>query len=259
MTPSRTAVLAALFACAAASAAPAPPSPVEELRFHGYAYDLASNRFLYTEVHDQRVVGERWLGGTIDYYAPDGRHIGHKSLDFSQDPYVPVYRMELNTARGHYMEAITAVLPDRIDMIKQGYGATKIGEASVPHHNPICGDSGFHTFIRDNFTELLEGQTLNFRFAVAGNLDAYRFRARLVDRTTFEGRPAVRIRVEPDSLLRWLVDPLLLTYEPDQRKLVEYRGISNLHDPATGKAYNVRVIYPSVRPADAPPVPGLVE
>jgi len=53
----------------------------------------------------------------------------------------------------------------------------------------------------------------------------------------------VRFRVEPDSLLRWMVDPLELTYEPAQRKLVEYHGVSNLHDPATGKAYNVRIIY----------------
>lgn len=256
MKPSPSVALAALLLWGVAEAAGA---PVEALKFHGYAYDLASNRFLYTEVHDQRVSGERWLGGTIDYYAPDGAVIGHKTLDFSQDPYVPVYRMELRTARGFYMEGITAVLPDRIAMIRQGYGAKAISAASVAHRNPICADSGFHTFIRDHFTELMQGQTINFRFAVAGNLDSFRFRASRMEDTTFEGRPAVRIRVEPDSLLRWLVDPLELTYEPALRKLVEYRGISNLHDPATGKAYNVRVIYPTMRPADAPPVPGLTE
>ncbi len=92
---------------------------------------------------------------------------------------------------------------------------------------------------------------------MAGNLDEFDFRARKVGDATFEGRPAVHIRVEPDSLLRWLVDPLDLTYEPVERKLVEYRGLSNIHDEATGKPYNVRIIYPTVPPADAPPLPGL--
>ena len=87
----------------------------------------------------------------------------------------------------------------------------------------------------------------------------YRFRAQRIGAARFEGRPAVLIRVEPDSLLRWLVPSLELTYEPDERKLVEYHGVSNLHDPATGKAYNVRIIYPSKPPADAPPIPGLTE
>lgn len=260
MKPSLPAVLLACATAVGAAETPQAETPqAETLQFRGYAYDLASQRFLYTEVHRQRVAGERWLGGTIDYYAPDGTPLGHKSLDFSQDPYVPVYRMELHTARGRYMEGITAVLPDRIEMIKQGYGATKVSHASVAHRNPMCGDSGFHTFIRDHFNELMEGRVVSFRFAVAGNLDSFRFRARRIGEATFEGRPAVRIRVEPDSLLRWLVDPLELTYEPGQRRLVEYRGISNLHDPATGKAYNVRVVYPSARPADVPPVPGLPE
>lgn len=224
------------------------------LTFRGYAYDLSSNRFLYTELHEQQIEGERWLGGSIVYVAPDGAELGRKSLDFRQDPYVPVYRLDLK-ARGGYMESITAVTAETIAMAKRGYGG-KVEREVVRRSGRVAADSGFHVFIRDNFGELLAGRPLNFVFAVAGNLGAYKFRARRLADTTFEGRPAVRFRVEPDSLLRWLVDPLELTYEADRRKLLEYRGVSNIHDPATGKAYNARIIYPSQPPADAPPLPG---
>ena len=232
-------------------AVPALAGDERTLKFRGYAYDLSSNRFLYTELHEQQVVGDRWLGGSIVYVAPDGSELGRKTMDFRQDPYVPLYRLELK-ARGGYMESIVALTPERIEMAKREYGAPGIKRASVRRADPVAADSGFHVFLRDRFAQLLEGGDVNFIFAVAGNLDAYKFRARRLPDTTFEGRPAVRFRVEPGSLLRWLVDPLELTYEVEQRKLLEYRGISNIHDPATGKAYNARIIYPSKPPADAP-------
>jgi len=230
----------------------------ETLKFRGYAYDLASDRFLYTELHQQRIVDQRWLGGTILYVAPDGSEIGRKALDFSQDPFVPLYRLELKP-RGGYTEGISSLPAGRIEMTRQGYGARDVEHASVKRPQHVAADSGLHAFIREHFSELLAGRTVTFTFAVAGNLDAYKFRARRLPDTTFEGQPAVRFRVEPDSLLRWLVDPLELTYEAGRRKLLEYRGISNLHDPATGKAYNARIVYPSSPPADAPPVPAGLE
>jgi hypothetical protein len=245
-----TAVLIAALAVPCGAAA----TGATTLKFRGYAYDLAGNRFLYTEVHEQRIVDQRWLGGSITYFAPDGSELGRKSMDFSQDPFVPLYRLDLK-ARGGYMESIVALTPERIEMAKQNYGARGIERASIRRPAMVAADSGFHAYIREHFAELLAGGPVPFMFAVAGNLDAYKFRARRIADTTFEGRPAVRFRVEPDSLLRWLVDPLELTYEVERRKLLEYRGISNIHDPATGKAYNARIIYPSTPPADAPALP----
>lgn len=253
MTLSQASLAIALALTAAGAAA-----GEETLKFRGYAYDLASNRFLYTELHQQRIIDQRWLGGSIVYVAPDGSEIGRKSLDFSQDPYIPLYRLDLKP-RGGYMEGITGLSADRIEMAKQGYGARKVEHASVKRPPNVAADSGFHVYIREHFDQLMSGQPVNFVFAVAGNLDAYKFRARRLADTTFEGKPAVRFRVEPDSLLRWLVDPLELTYETGQRKLLEYRGVSNLHDPATGKAYNARIVYPSSPPADAPDVPAGLE
>lgn len=246
--------LAAALLCAGSALAGEPYT----LKFRGYAYDLDTNRFLYTEVHEARIRDDRWLGGTIDYYGASGKQIGHKVLDFSADPHVPTYRLDL-TSKGGYMESITAVTDTTIEMARQDHGSSKLEKVVLKRKGLMTADSGFHAFIRDHFAELQAGQTVEFSFAVAGNLDSFKFRARKVGETTWEGRPAVSLRIEPDSLLRFLVDPLQLTYEPRERKLVEYRGVSNLHDEVTGKPYNVRVIYPSAKPADAPPIAGLAE
>lgn len=224
-------------------------------RFYGYAFDLETDRYLYTEAHRQRLVDGRWVDGAIRYYASDGELIGSKTLDFSRDPYVPVYRLDL--PKDGYFEAIT-VVGERIEMARRSARGKPVKTASVARTPPICGDSGFHACLYDNFATLLAGKPLNFLFAVAGNLDSYRFRAQRIADGTFDGQKVVRFRVEPDSALRFFVDPLEVSYEPEKRKLVEYRGVSNLHDPATGKPYVARIAYYAQPPAAAgklPPLP----
>lgn len=222
------------------------------LRFYGYAYDLKTNRYLYTEAHRQRLRDGRWIDGAVRYYDPDGQLIGSKTLDFQADPFVPVYRLDL--PQSGYFEAITAV-GERIEMAKREKTGAPVKTASVPRTPPICGDAGFHACIYAHFPELMAGQTLNFSFAVAGNLDVYKFRARRDGEAEFEGRKVVRLRLEPDSVLRWFVDPLEALYDPDGRRLVEYRGVSNLHDPKHGKPYTVRIAYYREPPPDLPVLP----
>jgi len=235
-----------LLATAAASAAP------ETLRFYGYAYDLKTNRYLYTEAHEQRVDGDHWLGGTIRYYSPDAKLIGVKELSFASDPYVPVYKLDI-LADG-YMEAITAVGKD-IVLQKRSKRGEPLQEKTLAHPAMSCGDSGFHSFLRANFQSLMAGKTVSFTLVVAGNLDAYQFRAKRIGDTQFEGKTAVRFRVEPDSMLRYFVDPLEVTYDPSAQRLLEYRGLANIPNPADGKPFVARIAFYSQPPKDLPKLP----
>jgi hypothetical protein len=221
----------------------------QTLHFYGYAYDLGSGKYLYTEVYREEIDNGRWVGGHTSYYDAAGKLLGEKTLSFAADPYVPVYTLDL-PALG-YMEGITHVGKDGIEMFKQS-GEQGRQTATIPRTEPMAADSGFHSFLYDHMPELLAGQTLKFRFAAAGQLDSYSFRARKIGETQFEGKPAVLLKVDPDSLLRLLVDPLILTYDPQSRRLLEYRGISNVMNPATGKPYNARIAYYSKPPDDAP-------
>jgi hypothetical protein len=243
MRPGRILPACAWLLCCAAQADP------QTLRFYGYAYDLASGKYLYTEVYREEVDDNRWISGHTGYYAADGTRLGEKTLSFSSDRYIPVYTLDLPGAG--YLEGITRVAPDGVDMVKQSpeHGHQT---ATIPHSEPMAADAGFHSFLYDHMPELLAGQTVKFRFAVAGQLDSYNFRARMTGTTQFEGKPAVLLKIDPDSLLRFLVQPLILTYDPLSRRLLEYRGISNVMNPATGKPYNARIDYYSKPPDDAP-------
>jgi hypothetical protein len=229
------------------ASAVAAATDTQTARFYGYAYDLDSGRYLYTEVHQQRLSGDRWLSGSIRYFAPDGSELGLKTMDFASNPYVPVYDYQLPGLG--YREGITAV-GERITMQKTAAGKTRT--ASVANAPPIAADSGFHSFLRAHFQELLDGKTVAFTFVAAGNLDTFKFRARRIEDTTFEGRKAVQFKVEANSLLRLVAPDLYLIYDPEQRRLLEYRGPSNVLDPKTEELYKARIVYPSSPPADAP-------
>jgi hypothetical protein len=219
-------------------------------RFYGYAFDLDSGEYLYTEVHAQQIENGRWLGGTIDYFTPDGRRFGHKTLDFRQDEFVPIFRLDLDASG--YMEGITANRESVVMERREGQDR-RLERKRVDKTAPICADSGFHSCLRANFAKLQAGETLKFTLAVAGSLNSFRFRAKKVGETQFDGRKAVMIKVEPDSLLRFLAGPLQLLYEPEQRMLLEFRGPSNIPDPRSGRPYKARIVYPERPPPGAPP------
>lgn len=221
----------------------------QTLRFYGYAYDLKTGQYLYTEVHAQQVKDDHWVGGTMTYFSPDGKRIALKTLSFKDDPYIPTYRLEQDY--DGYVEGVGKV-GDEIEIYKQSNRNETMETGSVDKEPLMAADSGFHSFIRAHFDELMNGRTLSLRLVVAGQLDAYQFRLRKTGDTQFEGKPAISIVAEPDSLLRLFVDPLQLTYDPADKKLLEYQGVSNLHDPATGKIYEARIVYASKPPAGAP-------
>ena len=116
----------------------------------------------------------------------------------------------------------------------------------------MVADCGSQGWLVDHFDMLAAGKTLSFTLAVAGQLDAYKFRARKTGDVEFEGKRAVRIRVEPASILRFVAPSLELTYDPETRRLLEYIGVTNVHDPATHKPYQARIAFFSKRPDNAP-------
>lgn len=239
----RTLLPALLLVAGAAGAEP------QTLRFYGYAYDLQSGKYLYTEVYREEVDRDQWISGHTSYYAPDGSRLGEKTLSFSSDRYVPVYTLDLPSAG--YSEGITSVGPEGLQMFKESRDKGR-QEKLVPKLDPIVADSGFHSYLYDHMAELAAGKTLKFRFAAAGQLDSYSFRARKIGDLSFEGRAAIQLKIDPDSLLRFLVEPLILTYDPQTKQLLEYRGITNVANPATGRPYNARIDYYSKPPDDAP-------
>lgn len=236
---------------------PAAHSDIHVRRFYGYAFDRKSGKYLYTAVHKRLVKqlsnGKRlWLGSTITYFSPNDIRIGEQTLNFSSNPYIPVYRLKL--IRPPYLEGISKVTAKKVYMYKQKAGQATLKRAEIKHAHPMAADAGFDSFIRAHFAKLLSHKTLHVTYGVVGKLTSYQFQIHRISDTRIQGHKAVRFKIELASLLHFFTGALVVAYNPRNRHLLQYDGLSNLYNPKTGDPYHVRIDYYLKKPAKAPTV-----
>lgn len=212
-------------------------------RFVGYAQDLESGRYLYSELHNHQLAQGCWETGTVWYRDAQGKLLASKQLDFRESPFLPLMRFRIEGR--DYRDEIQSILAKALVVQRSRDG--RIDSARVPRIKDQAADAGFHHYILAHLPELAAGKTVKLNFVVAGQGDQYRFR--MVPVAVQADR--VRLRVEPDTLLRWLVDPLLLDYSVAEQRLLQYEGASNLFD-ADGSLYSVRIVFSDTPPSFVP-------
>ena len=102
-------------------------------------------------------------------------------------------------------------------------------------------------FIVQHWKELAGGQAVNFRFIASFRLETVGFKLVKDADVTWRGKPAVRLRMEPSSvIIRQIVDPLYFTVERDgAHRVLEYAGRTTpkLRDGSKWKDLDARTIY----------------
>ena len=75
-------------------------------RVLGYVRDADTQRYLYTEVHEQTLAPDgSVLTGVTTYHDPQGREVARKTLDYRANRTVPLYRLDIPGQR--YAEGIS--------------------------------------------------------------------------------------------------------------------------------------------------------
>lgn len=187
-------------------------------RIIGEARDLSSGELLYKELHSCE------SGGTlcsVAYVDNSGIVIAEKTIDYSRDAIAP--QLLINDYRSQRELVVEAV-----------------AEAG------LVVDAGFDNFIRNNWQTLGDSGTVNFKFLVPGRNKALRMRARQAQSGECEaGKLCLEVGLN-NWLLGALTDPILLTYSRDSRRLLRYRGISNLaSNDGESQMVDIRYIYPA--------------
>lgn len=218
-------VLVALFLVTAGA------TGVDVERYEGVARS-DSGALLYRETHEVTRQGDRPVKALTIYRDASGAEIGRLLSDFSRSAYAPSYRFV--DQRAQRRESV-AVSGQNLTMSFNGERKT----LAVPSDDVLVAGQGLHHYIRLNLPELAKSSA-NVRFAIPSRLDIYGFRVRPI------GNPApgvVRLRVEIDSVVLRLVAPHLeVDYEVATRRLLRYRGVSNLEAP-DGSAQDATITY----------------
>jgi hypothetical protein len=177
----------------------------------GYACDDSGKTLLYREMH---YCDQAHSHCVIEYIDPYREPLARKQLDYSGSAFAPVVDMQ--------------------DLRLQSRESARGDEALVI-------DAGFDNYMRSRWDDLAAGDTVDFPFLALGQDQPLMMQAVSSDGECAGN--ALCLEVTPGAwLLRLLVEPIRLTYARDSRRLLRYRGISNLSD-ADGNSPDVDIRY----------------
>jgi hypothetical protein len=205
----------------------------------GAAYDLDSQTQLYSEAHCS---SGNALAREVIYRDTNDLLLAHKLLNYQTGPTTPSY-VQRNVYAG---ESISVeVRQDNVAMtVTDGTGISKTVTASIDTNLPLVIDAGFDAFVRENWEALVAGQGKRFQFPFAGRDSLVNLRIRPAQ-CSYEADANQCFQLELDNwALRLVVDPIELGYDAGSRRLVRYRGLSNIGDgKGEGQVVDIRYRY----------------
>jgi hypothetical protein len=232
-------LLAAALALAAPQLAPATEPGASDAphleRFSGMARGR-DGRVLYVEEHEVRRAGDRVLAALTTYRDPAGAVMAVLRSDYAGDPWAPSYRFE-----DHRTGRAEAVETGPAGATLEAGGRRVTLPRPRPGQPPLVGGQGLDQLVRARLDALRGGQRLTVSFAIPSRQDAFEFRVLALPP---EGAgEVVRVRVEVASwLLRLLAPHMDCDYDPATRRLLRYRGPSNLEGEG-GAHPDVEITY----------------
>ncbi|MBE1161937.1 hypothetical protein [Dyella acidiphila] len=215
----------------------------ENLHYLGIAYDAHSGQKLYQEEHfvfDQNDQRTR----LVLYRCPSGQPFARKWVRGAASASDPDF--DLVDARTGYREGVSGPPGARKVYVQvNDHSPLRSAPLEMPVNAVI--DAGFDAYVRDHFDSLDPQARLAFLVpSRLGYMDL-----RLTDTSSAAGRRHIRLSL--DTWYGFAAPSINLTYDTADRRLVQFKGISNIHD-ASGGSQTVRIEFPvsAEQPAPTP-------
>lgn len=209
--------------------------------YDGMAVDLKSRRPVYTERHEETIVNGVRVGLRSTYLGADGTVWATRRVDFSKSQLVPDFEFE--DVRTGYRLGAELRGADSVRFFERDGASAPTMEKVIRIPGTAVVDAGFNNFVQSNWETLASGRKLYFNFGAPFAMDYYGFRVYKDGERREGGRRFMTVKLDIDNfVIRLFLDPIVLTYDVDARRLVSYEGISNILDEG-GESYIVRISY----------------
>lgn len=234
--------LAMLITCFLAFASIKSHGSIDVNSYIGKAYDIETNELIYTEFQEEIVQDGKTMLTTVTYKDPKDNTLVKKSVDFSPGPWQPTFRME--DQRDGYLEG-AEWRNDILFVLGRENDQEPLEEEKLESEQPLVIDAGFDLFVRDNWENLLAGQEVEFNFVAPARFDTFEFQVSQAKSTNYRGRQAQVFEMRPTSrFLSFLIGgSIMLTYDQETRRILEYSGLSNIRKDIGKSNYKVRIEY----------------
>jgi hypothetical protein len=178
----------------------------------------------------------------------DRRPFARKELAYAQARNAPSFEFE--DARSGFAEGLIPGSGVPVAYARAGFEESR-RDAAVADPK-LVADAGFDEFVRANWDVLRRGTPLDAPFLVPSLLDSVDFRVRRKSAISVDGAPASVIRLSVAGPLGWFLSDIDVTYRDSDRRLLRYRGVTNIRD-AAGKMLTARIDFPDDLRRDSAP------
>ena len=219
-------------------------------RFEGVATS-DDGKLAYRERHEVHYSGQvpRW--SITRYFDAKGRKIAELRSDYRADPYAPAY-----VFTGPDGKTREAAAHTRDGVRFQHQRESKTVPRAAAGDAPMVLGQGLNQLVRARIGALASGKKLVVSFGIPSRFDFYEFR---IQRASAPRAGVVDLSVEIDDwFLRIFAPSLEVQYDTKKRRLLSYRGVSNLPG-ADGDVQHVTILYTYPEGEDAPPSLATVE
>ncbi|WP_414486439.1 hypothetical protein [Stenotrophomonas maltophilia] len=195
------------------------------LRSEGVATS-AQGDLLYREVHWRREAtegAERW----VLYQCPDGQPFVRKHLPASARPQARGYSLE-DRRSGQTAEVDAA--GDSVSIAWKEDAASELRRRRLEQPPDAVIDAGFDAAVRLHWLALLRGERITLPFLVPARQRYFPVQVRRIGPARWQGIDAQAIEVSLDTWYGGIAPRLALVYATADRRLLEFRGTSNLRD-----------------------------
>lgn len=209
-------------------------------RYNGRAYDLKTGAYLYSDNHEEYYNNGKHMFSKILYKDASGKVFGSKYIEFKNNPELPTFKTE--DFRDGYTEGAD-VKGKQVRLFAKRKTEDELQERTYTPKTPAVMDGGFDYFVRNNWDQLAAGERMRFHFVAPIQLDDYQFAVEKVREGDWKGRKALYLKLEIDNfILKKVVNPFLLVYDFQTRRILQFDGLSNINDE-NGKSLKVKITY----------------
>lgn len=199
-------------------------SGTSKIAFTGRAFDPASDKLLYTEQYVVSVNNTgRYEEATVTYVDPKGKVFAEKKLRYGEVEISPELEFEDHREKSKLKVSFTS--PDQLILATTIGGKTDTKKVGKDKKLPSVVDAGFDRFVLENWGDLLNRKRVPFEFLALTRGELMDFTIALEKQT----EKTVVFAIKPNNwLVGLLLDPILLTYDKDNRLLLEFKGVTNI-------------------------------
>lgn len=213
-------------------------SPQQIKIFQGIARN-AAGEIVYIENHRLVYEDGRHRHNQTHYMDAEGVEVAVLNANFTAHPYVPSYHFE---DKRFDREDGTEVTGGEVNVYGRSLKDTSRRENTLSMSENMMTGQGLHFYISDHLEELMNPGTakqVEFLVPLQGKSFDFRISCSAID----QARGTVTFKIEADNwFVRLFAPNLEVTYEKATKRLLSYKGISNILSPDK-KVQNVVITY----------------